>query len=165
MPPDPDRRRRPGLIRRLDGAPARINVAAGIADTATPRPGDWTAQQIVLHLLAVEITVFQRRLRDLAELDRPEWTWVEPGPAEQGPNETIADTLVRFASARLATLEWVAGLDEAGWQRSGNHATIGPLDVTGLLKLAANHDADHLAALVQLGRPRRSRGSSLPLPG
>lgn len=165
MPPDPDRRGRAGLIRRLLGAPARINVAAGIADTATPGPGDWTAQQIVLHLLAVEIAVFQRRLRDLAELDRPEWAWVEPGPVEKGPNETTADSLVRFGTARRATLEWVAGLDEAGWQRSGRHATLGPLDVTGLLKVAANHDADHLASLVRLARLRPPRGPRPTQPG
>ena len=59
--------------------------------------------------------------------------------------------------ARLATLESVAALDEAGWRRSGHHATLGTLDVAGLLGLAADHDTEHLATLARLGRSTPAR--------
>lgn len=147
---DPGRLGRAGLARRLVGAPARIRRAALAAETATPAPGDWTAQQVVLHLVAVETLVFQRRLEALSGPGSPSWEWLEPGPADAGEGETLTDSLLQFAAARLATLDWVAALDEAGWQHSGQHATLGRLDVTGLMALAANHDQEHLAALVRL---------------
>ena len=34
-------------------------------------------------------------------------------------------------------------LDEAGWARSGTHATCGALDVAGLLLVAVDHDNEH----------------------
>jgi len=149
---DPEQLRRRGLARRLISAPARIRRAAEAAGPVAPAPGEWTAQQIVLHLVAVESEVFQRRLEDLVGTDSPAWDWVEPGPAEAGSGEALADSLLRLAAARLATLDWVAELDEDGWQRSGRHATLGRLDVAGLLALAADHDQEHLSALVRLGR-------------
>ncbi len=113
-------------------------------------------------MVAVEEDVFQQRLLDLRDVPSPEWTWVEPGPAEVEGGETLAASVVRFAAARLATLEWVAALDEAGWARTGRHATLGVLDVEGLLALAADHDAEHLATLVRLGRtaPHQRAGRS-----
>lgn len=148
----PDPRGRGALAGRLIGAPARVRRAAIAADRASPSCGDWTAQEIVLHLVAVEVEVFQRRLQDLRETESPEWAWVEPGPASREPSESLAESLVRFAAARLATLESVAALDPADWLRSGHHATLGNLDVSGLLRLAADHDREHLASLVRLGR-------------
>jgi hypothetical protein len=149
---DPDPRRRAALAGRLIGAPARIRRAAIAAARATPARGEWAAHDIVLHLVAVEIEVFQRRLADLRETESPEWTWVEPGPAPRESSETLADSLVRFAAARLATLESVTALDPADWLRTGHHATLGVLDVSDLLALAADHDKEHLAALARLGR-------------
>ncbi len=156
MAPEPEPGRRSGLAGRLVGGPARIKRAAIAASNATPKPGEWTAQQIVLHLVAVEVGVFQQRLHELSELDAPEWGWVEPGPAEPLGDESLAGSLIRFAAARLATLDWVAALDDAGWSRAGQHANLGRLDVAGLLALAADHDAEHLAGLARLARSERS---------
>jgi hypothetical protein len=41
----------------------------------------------------------------------------------------------------------VRALDEAGWERFGTHATYGRLDVAGLVRLAIDHDEEHLAGL------------------
>ena len=156
MPADPGRSRRldrrARLAGRLVAAPARVRRAALAAEGAPAGADEWTAQQIVLHLVAVEEEVFQQRLLDLRDQASPEWAWVEPGPAEAEEGETLAESVVRFAGARLATLEWVAALDETGWTRSGRHATLGILDAQGILGLAADHDAEHLATLVKLGR-------------
>ena len=39
------------------------------------------------------------------------------------------------------------GFDDAAWARTGVHATYGVLDVAALLRLAIDHDAEHLASL------------------
>jgi hypothetical protein len=41
----------------------------------------------------------------------------------------------------MATLD---ALDEAGWARTGTHATFGVLDVAGLMVRAIDHDDEHL---------------------
>lgn len=138
---------RQGLLLRLAAAPARFAAALSTGAAAAERPGEWTAQQVILHLVAVELEVFQRRLVDLRQVAVPAWTWVEPRPAGTEPDETIARSLERFAAARARTLAEVGALDDAGWLRFGEHATLGRLDVTGLLALAADHDAEHLGAL------------------
>lgn len=148
---------RRGLLRRLAAGPGRIAGAARMSAEIVPEAGAWTARQVLLHLVAVEVQVFQRRLNDLATVDRPRWTWTEPGPAGALPDETLTETAARFAAARAATLAAVASFDDAGWQRFGDHATLGRLDVAGLLKVAAEHDAEHLEGLRTLGRgPRPS---------
>jgi hypothetical protein len=135
------------LLRRLGAAPDRVARAARAAKRRAVPDGEWSAREIVLHLVAVENEVFQRRLRQLAEEIDPHWTWTEPGVAEGPGTETVDDALALFETSRRRTLDLVAGLDEAGWARSGTHATYGVLDVAGLLRVAADHDDDHLATL------------------
>lgn len=46
-----------------------------------------------------------------------------------------------------STVALVRTLDDAGWTRAGIHATYGRLDVTGLLRLATDHDEEHIKGL------------------
>ncbi len=140
------------LTRTLAEAPARLWAAVQLAAAERTPPGEWTAQQVVLHLVAVEEQVFQARLLDLTRSGEPHWSWVEPGPVEPALGETIEGSLERFATARAATLRTVASLNEAGWERAGLHATLGRLDVAGLLALAGDHDEEHIAGLLARGR-------------
>ncbi len=97
------------------------------------------------HLVRVDREVFQVRLRDLSGPMEPQWSWVEPGA---GPGHaSLAVLSTRFAAVREATIAHLAGLDEAGWARSGVHAVYGRLDVAALLGIAVDHDTDHIAEL------------------
>lgn len=154
---DSDWHRRRALLRRLADGQRRIGAAAATAARDVPIAGGWTAQEVVLHLVAVEVEVFQQRLLDLTSTVEPEWTWAEPGPARMRPGETMAETSHRFATARAETLAQARALDDAAWRRSGNHATMGTLDVAGLLGVAATHDLDHLGSLLTLERSSRTR--------
>lgn len=146
---DPDRTR---LLRRLATGPASIATAAGQAaavERARPLPsGEWDARQVVGHLVATEREVFQARLDQLAAGGSPHWSWVEPGVPDDPDVATLEVALATFAETRAATLARLASLDEAGWQHSGIHATLGVLDVTRLLEVAANHDDDHRHGLL-----------------
>jgi hypothetical protein len=135
----------------FEGFPARLEAAAVAASTPAP-PGEWGAIENARHLIAVEREVHQRRLADLATLDDPRWTWTEPGQEPGFEHASVADVLATFAAARATTVAIIQGLDEAGWQRHGTHATYGVLDVEGLLGLAIDHDEDHLGAIAALAR-------------
>lgn len=150
--PDP---RRAAVLARLRAAPARLSteaarVAASEALDGAPA-GEWTPAQVLAHLVAVERAVWQARLDTLRGDDEPAWSWTEPGPVDEPRAAMLAGAAALFAEVRAATLARLAALDEAGWARSGVHATYGRLDVAGLLAVAADHDDEHLASLAERG--------------
>jgi hypothetical protein len=142
---------RAAAVERFGAAPGRVAAAAVVAQARRRaggrrrRPEGWSEREIVAHLARVEREVFLVRLRQLAHEDEPRWQWVEPG-AEPG-HASLATLVGRFASARSATVRYLRRLDDRGWERSGIHATFGRLDVGGLLRIAVDHDTDHIAEL------------------
>jgi hypothetical protein len=143
--------RRAELLGRFAAARGRIEQAARAAELAgNVPPGEWSSREVILHLAAVETEVFQARLDDLETQAAPHWAWVEPGAVEVPGGETLDGAIARFGACRETTVRRVAGLDEAGWSRSGTHETYGRLDVGDLLRVAYDHDLDHLATLERL---------------
>jgi hypothetical protein len=143
------------LLARLGAFPARLAEVARAVEAAEAvagrPPGEWSAREVVAHLVAVEGVVWQARLDSLAaagpDATLPAWSWVEPGPVDDPSVATLDGALGLFAAGRALTLERLASLDEEGWSRTGIHATYGPLDLAGLLRIAADHDDEHLDAL------------------
>ena len=139
-------RSRRALIQRFAAFPERIASAARTAD-GTPPVGEWTPEEVIRHLIAVETGVHQSRLLELAINDDPQWSWIEPRPWSAEPDLDLDGVLERFAAMRATTVANVAALDADGWARTGTHATFGPLDVGGLLGIAIHHDEEHLRGL------------------
>ena len=135
----------------LAGFPERLDSRRAVRRRPDRhRDGEWTPEQVVRHLIAVETGVHQARLRDLATVAEPRWDWTEPGPWSDEPELGLDGVLARFAAHRATTLATIDALDEAGWARTGEHTTFGTLDVAGLLRNAVDHDEEHLRGL----RPR-----------
>ncbi len=140
------------VVTRLGAFPARLGsvaraVAAREAASGSPA-GEWTARDVVAHLVAVERVVWQARLDTLGpDGAEPQWPYVEPGPVDEPEAASLEGALAVFGAERSATLARVAALGDAGWARAGVHATYGRLDVAALLRVAADHDEEHLAAL------------------
>jgi hypothetical protein len=133
--------------------PQRLREAALAADGKPIPPGEWGPSQVARHLIAVDDEVHVRRLHDVATHDDPQWTWTEPGLAPGYDGAQLDVILEAFATVRAATFGMYSALDDAGWNRHGTHATFGRLDVDGLLQLAIDHDAEHLAGLERPGQP------------
>ena len=143
---------RAAVLERYGKGPGRVASAAVAAQArrlrgagGRGRPEGWSEREVVAHLVRVEREVFRVRLRELAREDEPHWRWIEPG-ADPG-HASLATLLDRFATSRATTIRYLTGLDATGWARTGMHATFGRLDVAGLLGIALDHDADHLAEL------------------
>ena len=140
---------RKALVAAFAGFPTRLDAAASAAAlTGRPvPPGEWGPTEVVRHLIAVEGEVWQSRLARIAAEDDPHWPWIEPGLAPGFDGAPLEAMVVAFAAARAANVATIRALDEAGWVRFGTHATYGRLDVEGLLRIAVDHDADHLDGL------------------
>lgn len=142
----PERR---ALRDALAAAPARVRAAAGsLADpTAPPAPGEWSAREVALHLAAVDADVWQPRLAALASEAFPRWRWVQPGLWHGPGGDTLDGALRAFADLRAVTITSLDALDDAGWACRGFHATFGELDVAALMRIALEHDEEHLAQI------------------
>lgn len=143
---------RHALLDRLVTFPGRLGVAARRAEAADgpggPPPGEWTAREAVAHLVAVEAAVWQARLDQLSSGGlEPGWAWTEPGPVTDPAAARLEGAIALFAASREATVARLEALDDSGWARAGIHAVYGRLDVAGLLRVAAEHDEEHLVAL------------------
>jgi hypothetical protein len=131
----------------LAGYPDRLAEAAQDAATRPTLDGEWTPEEVVRHLVAVETDVHQARLLDVAIDDGPHWDWTEPRPWPGEPDLDLDGVLEWFAAMRAVTVATIKALDADGWARTGIHATYGRLDVGGLLRLAIDHDEEHLRGL------------------
>lgn len=138
---------REASLAELAAFPARLAASARAAAGRSIEDGEWTPEQVVRHLVAVERQVHQGRLHDLETQPDPHWSWTEPGPWTGEPELGLEGVLERLAAAREMTLATLASLDDVGWQRAGIHETFGRLDVDGLVKNAIDHDAEHLGGL------------------
>ncbi len=130
----------------LAGAPERARAAvASLADpAASPGPGEWSPREVILHLVAVDEQVWQPRLEALLAEEFPRWPWVEPGTWD-GPGAQTFDGAIRaYEAMRATTVAMLDGLDDTGWARRGLHATFGELDVAALMRIALDHDQEHL---------------------
>lgn len=131
--------------------PDRLSAAARAADARPVPPGDWGPSEVVRHLIAVERAVWHVRFAQVAVDDDPQWDWTEPGPTPELEGQPLERILAVFAEVRGQTVATVQGFDAAGWARHGTHATYGVLDVAGLLRLAVDHDEEHLEGLTPRG--------------
>ena len=138
---------RSDLLESFASFPAGLREAALAAEERPVQPGEWTPIEVIRHLIAVEDEVHQHRLRQVAADDVPHWQWTEPGLATGFDSARIVDVLDAFEGARASTVGTIRALSDEGWSRYGTHATYGRLDVEGLIRLASDHDAEHLEAL------------------
>jgi hypothetical protein len=142
-----------GLVEAFAAFPSRL-AAAAKARVAEWRPipdGEWGPTETVRHLIAVEDEVHRARLAQVAKQDDPHWTWTEPGLAAGFDDASLLQVLTVFARRRAKTVATIRALDEAGWARFGTHETYGHLDVAGLVRLASDHDGEHLAGITGAG--------------
>jgi hypothetical protein len=138
---------RDGLVERLTSFPGRLAEAARAAEGRPVPAGSWTPAEVVRHLMAVEGEVWLSRLATLAASGEPRWSRTEPGPLPGFERASLDEVLGLFGRLRASTLDFLGMFDDAAWTRTGVHETYGRLDVAGLLRLAVDHDEEHLSGL------------------
>jgi hypothetical protein len=138
---------RRALLGRLASVPEHLATAARSAPPEPPAPGEWTPSDVIRHLIAVEQDVWQPRLAMLAAEDHPSWPWTEPDRWTGNPGAALDQVLATYAASRGSTMATLEAMDDAGWVRTGTHATYGVLDVAGLMARAVDHDEEHVSEL------------------
>jgi hypothetical protein len=130
------------LVRGLDDVSLRTR----------PADDEWAIIEVVAHLADTDERSLQRTG---AMLDEDEPTLVPYDPHELGEERRylamdIGRELERFERLRLEQTELLAGLDDAGWQRIGNHGEHGRITIEQLAAHTAGEDADHFAQIARM---------------
>jgi hypothetical protein len=142
------------LVARFASFPGRLADAARAAGERPVPDGEWTPAQVVRHLMAVEGEVWLSRLAELVAGGEPRWSWTEPGPLPGFDDASLDHVLGLFGRLRASTVDFLGIFDDAAWATTGVHATYGRLDVAGLLRLAIDHDEEHVAGILPPGPER-----------
>jgi hypothetical protein len=138
---------RDALVERFASFPGRLVDAARAAEGRPLPAGEWTPSLVVRHLMAVEGEVWLARLVTLVAGGEPRWSRMEPGPLPGFDDASLDEILGLYGRLRASTVDFLGMFDDAGWARSGVHETFGRLDVAGLLRVAIDHDQEHLNSL------------------
>jgi uncharacterized damage-inducible protein DinB len=124
-----------------------------------PAENQWSALEVVRHLLDIETDLYGARVRQTATGERTDFTGdpgfnadglaIERRYNEADPKQALAD----FRREREATLATLRGsIDLTRRWRSGSMEG----DLGGLLARVANHDAVHLGQLAKVRRSIRA---------
>lgn len=155
-----ERERLIGLYR--DGYRAIVEALHGASEAelaARPRPGKWSAREIVHHLADGEMTAAVR-LRMLVALDRPAIQGYDQDVFAQKlhydrPHES---SLEAFRYARECTAQILERLTEADWLREGTHSDVGTFSVTRWLEIYGPHAHSHARQIVEaIGEAKKTQ--------
>lgn len=116
-----------------------------------PAPGEWSALEVIGHLLEADERGFGGRIRTIMGEERPRFAGWDPDTVardrrdnERDPAELIAE----FTERRLAHLALLETLTEADLDRGGDHPEVGWLTAGDLLHEWVHHDANHLRQIL-----------------
>lgn len=110
--------------------------------------GEWSAMQILGHVLDVDI-VYGFRWRLVLTEDHPTYPGYNEKLWSELPRPTATDLLAALHGLRTANVALLHGVQEADWQRWGTHGEQGPEQFDLMLTKIAGHDLAHLNQLAR----------------
>jgi hypothetical protein len=113
------------------------------------RVGAWTLRDIAAHLAASEKECFEPRIHAMAAGQSPRFEWYS-NDERDFDGLTLEGALADWTETRARLVEFVRGLSPEQRRRTGTHETYGEITVDGYLRVALEHDRDHLGALERL---------------
>jgi hypothetical protein len=144
---------RESLIRRYEEGPARLRAAlAAVPGSALkwrPKPGEWSAHEVVCHCADSETNAYARIRYLIAEpeplvVDYNEAQWAVTFDYHAHP---LDPALATVEAVRANTLALLRRLPETAWTRVGRHTASGRYAAEDWLRIYAAHLEDHAAQI------------------
>jgi hypothetical protein len=120
-----------------------------VADDVPARVGAWNLRDIAAHLAATEKECFEPRIRAMAAGQRPEFEWYS-NDERDFDGITLQNALTEWTDTRNQLIDFVRGLTDEERSRVGVHTKFGEVTVDAYLRIALDHDQDHLRSLERL---------------
>ncbi len=144
------------LLEQTPGILANMLVAATAEEWAwKPSSDRWSIEEVLAHLVDVEVHCFQARVRVMVEQDSPR---IEPydqiaGLAKsQYASRDERDLLQEFRKQRSASLAWLKAVPYSACERTAEHAELGKITLGELMNEWAFHDLGHIRQVAELFR-------------
>ena len=146
-----DQQTRRRLIERYAGVPALLQGIVVMMTTEQldrRQGGEWSAREVLHHLVDAELEEAMRLRRILAE-DNPQLMWVDEAEFARRLHYTRpVETSLQIIEAIVpVNVELLKLLDEGEWQRSGTHSVDGRYSVEDWLEKMTSHPFDHASQL------------------
>lgn len=144
------------LLERLAATPRRLAQLVAEADEAAldaAPPGEWSPREVLAHVRDLELLVYRTGLARMLAEEEPlippfdQVAWAARRPRRRDRKEQL---LGDFALQRQATLNLLAQLGPAEWER---HALLGggrTVSLAAWVEGMAAHDAEHFAQMERL---------------
>lgn len=139
------------LLDELASLPPKLREAAGQA--GEPAGGEWDSSAILAHMAATEQFSLERinlLLTDTQPYLRSLTSAVDERAAELAGN-SWEENLDLFDQLRGQVISTLLGASPADWERSGHHDQRGTMTLGDVVEVLADHDAEHLAQMRELG--------------
>jgi hypothetical protein len=131
---------------------AASDLAAGDLDHV-PAPGEWSARDVLGHLLDVEV-VYGFRMRLTLTEDGASYPGYDEKRWAALPKPGFAPVLDAFAALRRVNLHLLRTIPRTEWGRVGRHGEQGPDPFDLQVRKLAGHDLAHLDQLERAARGR-----------
>ncbi len=167
MPDDTAIQKALGQLAATPSTLAHLTVEAGDAALDSAPEGEWSARLVLAHLRDAESLEFRLGLERLLAEPEPALFFLPPDQWERERSrerDGKAEILGDFALQRQASLNLIATMRAADWERTGMGPRAEPIAAAQFVQVWAGHDAAHLAQIEALlgetaadARERRAR--------
>jgi hypothetical protein len=155
----------------LEATPGWLeDVATAIGEDRERSAGPEGAFSLVehaWHLADLEREGFGERIRRLRDEERPYLPDFDGARVarERGYRSLpLGPAIAAFALERFANLASLRALGEEGWERAGEQEGVGPLRLSDLPRMMADHDTAHRAEIEALARALAAPSNTLDTP-
>jgi DinB family protein len=130
-------------------------LVQGLEDTALrarPAQGEWAAVEVIAHMADTDERALER-IRRMRHEDEPSLAAFDPealAVERAYIAAPIEPTLRRLGDTIAALVTELSALDNAGWERVGQHEAHGRISIAQYVAHVAAEDVDHLAQLARL---------------
>ena len=135
----------------LAATPDAVAALCAGAVGGSPAPGEWSAADVVGHLVDVEV-VFGFRIRMALTEDRPEYPGYDEKRWAALPKPPLEDLVGTFRVLRAHGLHLLRRLDREELLRAGVHSEQGAETIDVIVRKMAGHDVAHLDQLARAAR-------------
>jgi FMN phosphatase YigB (HAD superfamily) len=120
--------------------------------TQHPDPKEWSALEIMSHLVESEVNIQRPSLQKIAAENNPflpAWA-TPPQPGERAYRGDEGPALMsQFAVEREITIQFLNELPPEAWNRPARHSVYGPTTLLEMALLTTRHDHVHIQQLCQ----------------
>jgi uncharacterized damage-inducible protein DinB len=143
-------KRRFEILSKLEALPVTVvGLLRGKADDVArraPRPGKWSAVEIVCHLRDLD-RVWTERFTKMAFSERPAFYAVQPdrwAEVLKYKSAEAAPLLKALKNGREDMVSLLRSVPAGSWRRTGLHPKRGEISIEQLAQVVVDHDAKHI---------------------